>query len=114
MSCNLCTPNGWNKKCCSICGHGPPVYISICITTVNDDEQFPYTQTDLCKKCYAEYGIESAFDHNREMVKETERMIDDEGVFSPDQIRYLQVMLQQISRAIACKSNELDQRSIGE
>ena len=48
------------------------------------------------------------------IMEETERMIDDEGVFSPEQIRYLQVMLQQISRAIACKSNELDQRSIGE
>ena len=47
------------------------------------------------------------------IMEETERMIDDEGVFSPDQIRYLQVMLQQISRAITCVSNELDQRSVG-
>jgi hypothetical protein len=64
--CNFCEPNGWNKKACCICGIGVGVYISILIATENTDEIYPYTQTDHCKKCWDEYGIESAMDHNRE------------------------------------------------
>lgn len=67
MGCNFCKPKGWDKKCCCICGSGTPAYISICIATENGDEQFPYTQTDLCKQCFDEYGMESAINHNVEI-----------------------------------------------
>ena len=67
--CNFCEPDGWHKKCCCICGSGSTVYISISIATDND-ESYPYTQTDLCKKCWIEYGIESAMDHNKEMQED--------------------------------------------
>lgn len=68
--CNLCEPNGWKRKCCNIHGAGTPAYISIAIATDNDDELYPYTMTDLCKKCFDDYGVESAINHNEAMRKE--------------------------------------------
>jgi hypothetical protein len=64
--CDFCEPNGWNKKCCHICGAGSSVYISIAIATENKEELYPYSQTELCKDCWDKYGIDVAMDHNRE------------------------------------------------
>ncbi len=65
MTCSFCTPKGWKKMCCNICGAGSEgdVYISIMIATDSDDS-YPYSQTDLCKKCFEKYGVESAINHN--------------------------------------------------
>lgn len=62
--CHYCDPNGWKRKACNICGT-TRVYISICVALENDDD-YPYSQTDLCRECYGAYGIESAMDHNLE------------------------------------------------
>jgi hypothetical protein len=64
--CDFCEPNGWNKKCCCICGAGSSVYISITIATGNKDELYPYSQIELCKDCWDKYGIDVVTDHNRE------------------------------------------------
>ncbi len=65
--CNFCEPNGWKRKVCNICGttREHEVYISISIALENEDD-YPYSQTDLCRDCYDKYGIESAMDHNLE------------------------------------------------
>ena len=67
--CNFCEERGWKKKCCCICGVGVEAYISISIATGGDD-LFPYTQTDLCKSCFDEVGIEAAINHNDEIRME--------------------------------------------
>lgn len=64
MSCNHCDPNGFNSKACNFCGiHGDKVYISICIR-LNEVETYPYTETDMCRKCWDEIGIDGALQHN--------------------------------------------------
>ncbi len=72
--CNFCEPKGWKKKVCNFCGTTKPhtVYISIAIATDRDDEEFPYTQTDLCKPCFETIGIDSFIDHNNECRKDSE------------------------------------------
>ena len=61
--CNYCEPIGWGRKCCDICGAGSTAYISISISVPHGGD-FPYSTTDLCEKCWAEYGINVATDHN--------------------------------------------------
>ena len=61
--CNFCESDGWKKKTCNICGIGSRAYISISIE-VPDGGDYPYTTTDLCLKCWREYGIEAAIEHN--------------------------------------------------
>ena len=68
IMCNYCEPNGWRRKSCCICGVGSEVYISISIAT-GEDEEFPYTQTDLCKKCWDEHGVRCAIEHNKECME---------------------------------------------
>lgn len=63
--CNYCDPKGWNKKCCGICGVGSDAYISISIA-VPHGEDFPYSTTDLCEKCWKEHGISAALQHNEQ------------------------------------------------
>jgi hypothetical protein len=65
--CTYCKPNGWNQKACNFCGiHGDGVYISISIR-LKDDSDYPYTVTDLCRKCWDIGGIEAAMQHNRDI-----------------------------------------------
>lgn len=66
--CNYCEPHGWENKCCCICGAGSKCFISISIHSPNNENLFPYTTTDLCESCYKKYGIESAFEHNKELT----------------------------------------------
>lgn len=61
--CNYCDPDGWGRKTCALCGAGSHVYISISIA-VPHGGAFPYSTTDLCEKCFAEYGVECALEHN--------------------------------------------------
>lgn len=63
MACNHCEPMGWHNKTCSICGVGSACYISISIS-VPHGHDYPYSQTDLCRECWAKYGITAALDHN--------------------------------------------------
>jgi hypothetical protein len=59
-------PNGWRSMTCCICGNTKPheVYININIATNDPDSQFPFSETNLCKECWNEHGIESAMEHN--------------------------------------------------
>ena len=59
--CYYCESNGWRRKQCNLCKN--PVYISICIDTGDEESGFPYSQTELCKECWDEYGINVAFEH---------------------------------------------------
>ena len=63
--CNYCESNGWTRKTCNFCGVDTQggVEIVILIAT-NDSNEFPYTETALCKKCWEKHGIEPAFEHN--------------------------------------------------
>ena len=57
----------WNERCCSFCGIGSQAYISIRIDMPDPEAppEYGYTETDMCKKCWREMGIEAAFGHNR-------------------------------------------------
>ena len=59
-------PFGFNKMTCNFCGVNNPVFISIMIAT-DDGSEYPYTQTDMCKSCWQEFGINAAFEHNSEI-----------------------------------------------
>jgi hypothetical protein len=58
-------PEGWNRLVCNYCGTTKPhkLYISILIAT-DDGGPFPYSQTEMCKECWEEYGISAAMEHN--------------------------------------------------
>ena len=61
-------PNGWKHLTCNFCGAGMrgQVFASICIHTGNkDNSEYPFTQTNLCRRCYKKHGIEAALDHNQ-------------------------------------------------
>lgn len=77
--CNHCDKYGFDRKCCNYCGiHGDKVFISISIRLDIKKEgfEFPYTETDMCKKCWDEIGIEGAFQHNKNIMD----FIYEEGV----------------------------------
>ena len=59
----------WNERTCAFCGIGSKAYISIRIDVPNPEAppEYSYTETDMCKKCWAEMGIKAAFEHNREI-----------------------------------------------
>jgi hypothetical protein len=59
-------PNGWRKMTCDYCGRGSEgkVYISILIATDDPDSEYPYTQTEMCYKCWIENGIKAVLEHN--------------------------------------------------
>ena len=61
--CNYCEPYGWQRRCCNFCGAGTSTFISISISVPHDGE-FPYSSTDMCEKCFREYGIQAAIEHN--------------------------------------------------
>ena len=65
MSAN--DPDGWRGMTCSFCGTTRPheVYISILIATDDSESEYPYSQTDMCRQCWEEHGIDAAFEHNR-------------------------------------------------
>lgn len=63
MMCNYCEPNGWLRKCCNFCGAGAPAFISISISVPHGGD-YPYSSTDMCEKCFHEYGIQTAMEHN--------------------------------------------------
>ena len=84
-------PYGWNRMTCNFCGVTIPhaLFISIKIATGGDGE-FPYTQTDMCEKCWREHGIEAAFEHNascrKDMGLETIKLDDGESGKSRGQV----------------------------
>ena len=60
---------GWMRMVCNYCGTKRPhmVYISIRIAVTEDrntDNPYPYSQTEMCRKCWDKYGIRGAMDHN--------------------------------------------------
>lgn len=57
----------WKDRTCDICGIGSKTYISVCIQTENEDNDYPYTETNLCRDCFNKLGVQPAFDHNREI-----------------------------------------------
>jgi hypothetical protein len=63
--CNICESGGWKRMVCNVCGISKEhtIFISILIALDNEDD-FPYSQTTLCKECWEQYGVESAFEHN--------------------------------------------------
>lgn len=64
--CMFCDPSGWDRACCNICGAGSKVYASISISMPHGNA-YPYTQTDLCRKCFDEHGIQAAIEHNNDI-----------------------------------------------
>lgn len=58
-------PHQWQKMFCQFCGCDR-CYISIRIGTGMDSQQYPYSETDYCEKCWIEYGIKTAWNHNNE------------------------------------------------
>ena len=69
MACSWCEPNGWKSRTCCLCGVSTVggVFISISIATDDDESDYPYTTTDLCKRCWGKFGIEPALNHNVEI-----------------------------------------------
>lgn len=57
---------GWHRMTCSFCGIGSKVHISILIATDHKGNPYPYSQTEMCNKCWNEHGIEAAMEHNRQ------------------------------------------------
>ncbi len=60
--------DGWNHEVCSFCGNSKPhtIFIKICISLPDEDSPFPFIETNLCKECWDEQGIQPTL----EIVKE--------------------------------------------
>jgi hypothetical protein len=67
MMCNWCEPDGWHRRTCSICGVGSQAFVSISFETY-PNEDFGYTTTDLCRKCWEKHGVEAAMAHRSEVM----------------------------------------------
>ncbi len=63
----------WHELTCNFCGNETKghIYISIRIDLPDPEaeEEFQYTQTDLCKKHWDMLGVDTAFEHN-ESIRE--------------------------------------------
>jgi len=57
----------WNRKYCEWCGVGSNVYICIKINLEDECLEFPYTETNYCKKCWKKFGIKVAIRINKEL-----------------------------------------------
>jgi len=59
----------WRDKVCYFCGVHTKgeIYISICIATDDPSQEYPYTQTDMCRSCWDLYGIDAAIEHSNEI-----------------------------------------------
>ena len=79
--CCYCEPYGFDRMVCNFCGiHGDKVYISISIRLEGEDK-YPYTTTDMYRKCWDEGGVESAKEHNRSI----QAIIDGEDVYGEEE-----------------------------
>ena len=67
--CNHCEPQGWSRICCNFCGVGVPAWSSISIS-VPHGEEFPYSTTDMCRKCFDAYNIKAALEHNSQCCED--------------------------------------------
>jgi hypothetical protein len=82
MACNLCTPHGWDNVTCSFCGihQEGKAYMLINVYVGDEDEsEYPYAETVVCKKCFDEFGakklvkiaIENAEDIRENWIEST-------------------------------------------
>lgn len=59
-------PNGWRRTVCNFCGTTREHTLFISIATDDPKSEYPFSQTDMCKECWDEYGLLAALEHNRQ------------------------------------------------
>jgi hypothetical protein len=62
----------WKDMTCNFCGAGTHAVVSIRIEIPESKNEYPFTQTDLCLKCWNKMGLVSAIQHNEDICRECE------------------------------------------
>ena len=63
--CWQCEPGGFGRKTCDVCGVGSRAHVVVCMATGTSDD-FPFTETALCKACFEKMRFAPAMQHNAE------------------------------------------------